>query len=82
MIGQIGVVTDTMRSTCVRWGLCRNGVGVAMVASYFRRLYKNAGRGFQRFALDVETANRNALSLYQSCGFQESNVYDYYIVPL
>ena len=38
--------------------------------------------GHTRFELDVETENNQALSLYQSCGFHETDVYDYYVVPL
>ncbi len=31
-----------------------------------------------RIALEVETNNKNALSLYQSCGFKEVSSFDYY----
>ena len=34
--------------------------------------------GQHHIALEVATANRNALSLYQSCGFRETGSYDYY----
>lgn len=34
--------------------------------------------GRERIALEVATENRNALSLYQSCGFKETGSYDYY----
>ena len=30
--------------------------------------------------LEVATENRNALGLYQSCGFKETTVYDYFVV--
>jgi ribosomal protein S18 acetylase RimI-like enzyme len=35
-------------------------------------------QGRERIALEVATENRNALSLYQSCGFRETGSYDYY----
>lgn len=38
--------------------------------------------GWQEIGLDVETENSNALSLYQSCGFQQTHVYKYYRLPL
>ena len=38
--------------------------------------------GDTRLALDVATGNRSALALYQSCGFVETNRYDYYAVKL
>lgn len=34
--------------------------------------------GQQHIALEVATDNKQALSLYQSCGFQETGSYDYY----
>jgi len=34
--------------------------------------------GKTQIALEVATANKNALSLYQSCGFRETGSYDYY----
>lgn len=36
--------------------------------------------GKQQIALEVATVNKNALSLYQSCGFKETGSYDYYMV--
>ncbi|GHO46538.1 GNAT family N-acetyltransferase [Ktedonospora formicarum] len=38
--------------------------------------------GWQKIALDVETENSNALTLYQSCGFQQARVYSYHNIPL
>ena len=38
--------------------------------------------GHTNFALDVATDNRQALSLYQYCGFHEVTAYDDYTVPL
>jgi GNAT superfamily N-acetyltransferase len=34
--------------------------------------------GRSQISLEVETENRNALALYQSCGFRETTVYGYY----
>ena len=36
----------------------------------------------QPIALEVACANRQALNLYQSCGFQEVTAYDYYRQPV
>ncbi len=36
--------------------------------------------GKKQIALEVATVNKNALSLYQSCGFKETGSYDYYLV--
>lgn len=36
--------------------------------------------GRPNLVLEVATENRNALGLYQSCGFQETTVYDYFVV--
>ena len=82
LIGQIGVVTDDNEVYVRAVGIVPQwrgrGYGRQLLSALVQKML---AEGFSRFALDVETANRNALSLYQSCGFQESNVYDYYIVP-
>ncbi|MCB9103782.1 MAG: GNAT family N-acetyltransferase [Anaerolineales bacterium] len=36
----------------------------------------------QPIVLEVACANRQALSLYQSCGFREVTAYDYYRQPV
>ena len=38
--------------------------------------------GRERIALEVATENRNALSLYQACGFRETGSYDYYALAV
>jgi ribosomal protein S18 acetylase RimI-like enzyme len=38
--------------------------------------------GQQHIVLEVATENKNALSLYQSCGFRETGRYDYYSVEV
>lgn len=78
-IGQIGVV-DTGGSVYIR--------GVGIVPKYRRRGYGRQllaaavglmlTEGHTHFTLDVATDNPQALSLYQSCGFYETMVYDYY----
>jgi ribosomal protein S18 acetylase RimI-like enzyme len=37
-------------------------------------------KGRTRFALEVETTNHNAISLYKSCGFQITTTYEYFKV--
>ncbi len=82
-IGQIGVV-DTDSSIYVR--------GVGILPEYRRRGYGRQllamtvglmlTEGHTHFTLDVATDNPQALSLYQSCGFRETMVYDYYRIAL
>ena len=38
--------------------------------------------GKPQIALEVATVNKNALSLYQSCGFKETGSYDYYMISV
>lgn len=83
-IGQIGMVDEGNQAAYIRavgiapeWR--RRGYGRQLLSALVQRL---CDEGYQRFALDVETQNANALSLYQSCGFRETNAYDYYTVPL
>ncbi len=38
--------------------------------------------GKTQIALEVATANKNALSLYHSCGFRETGSYDYYVLTV
>jgi ribosomal protein S18 acetylase RimI-like enzyme len=45
-----------------------------------RTIQEVLATGQQRIVLEVAAENRNALSLYQSCGFRETGSYDYYIV--
>jgi len=82
-IGQIGVV-DTGGSIYIR--------GVGILPEHRRRGYGRQllaatvglmlTEGHMHFTLDVATDNPQALSLYQTCGFRETMVYDYYDVPL
>jgi ribosomal protein S18 acetylase RimI-like enzyme len=82
-IGQIGVLKEDQRRIYIRAvGILpayrRQGYGRQLLAA---TLTKMLAAGFQHFALDVETANADALKLYQSCGFSETNVYEYYQAP-
>ena len=38
--------------------------------------------GREQIALEVSTENRNALSLFQACGFRETGSYDYYALAV
>ena len=51
------------------------GYGRQILAQTIREIL---ARGQNRIVLEVATDNRNALSLYQSCGFREISSYDYY----
>jgi ribosomal protein S18 acetylase RimI-like enzyme len=82
-IGHIGVVTSATEAYIRAVGIAPEwrgrGYGRQLLAAMVQKLVMD---GFQHFSLDVATDNRNALSLYQSCGFHETNIYDYYTVPL
>ena len=47
-----------------------------------RTIQELLATGQQRITLEVETANKNALGLYESCGFKESSRYDYYALDI
>jgi ribosomal protein S18 acetylase RimI-like enzyme len=80
-VGHIGVSTSE-KDTYIRgvgilpeWR--RRGYGRQMLASVLRMQIEAGARNFE---LDVATENESALSIYTSCGFHKSNVYDYYLV--
>ena len=82
-IGQIGVV-DIGGSIYIRGvGILpehrRRGYGRQLLARTVKMMLTE---GQTHFTLDVATDNPQALSLYQSCGFRETIVYDYYDVCL
>ncbi len=52
-----------------------NGFGREVLISAIKRLKEN---GAHKIMLQVEVNNKNALSLYKSCGFEENYVMDYY----
>ncbi len=47
-----------------------------------RTIQELLAQGRERIALEVATENRNALSLYQACGFRETGSYDYYALSV
>lgn len=57
----------------------RHGYGRRLLAATIHTLLSER---HTNFALDVATNNRQALSLYQYCGFHEVTAYDYTTVPL
>ncbi|RIK45054.1 MAG: hypothetical protein DCC58_07475 [Chloroflexi bacterium] len=82
-VGLIGVVDDEgsayLRSLGVSPEHQGRGYGRAILAGAVGLL---RAEGYTHFALDVATQNSNALSLYQSCGFRQTNRFDYYAVDL
>jgi ribosomal protein S18 acetylase RimI-like enzyme len=55
------------------------GYGRQLLAQTIQALF---ALGKTQIALEVATVNKNALSLYQSCGFRETGSYDYYRVSV
>lgn len=82
-VGQLGVLFEEdqvyIRGVGVLPEYRRRGYGRQMLAATVGALQ---AEGHTRFSLDVATENDRALDLYRSCGFQETNVYEYYDVPL
>lgn len=83
-VGQIGAVVPQKGSVYLRAiGILperrRQGYGRQMLAAAVHQLM---AEGHKRFALDVETENSQALSLYHACGFRETMVYEYSHAPL
>jgi predicted GNAT family acetyltransferase len=64
-IGAVGIIPE----------LRGKGYGRQLLA---KTLSKLLAENHSAFRLDVETDNENALTLYQSCGFATTNIYDYY----
>ena len=82
-IGQIGVISENgsvyIRAVGIAPEWRGRGYGRQLLATTVQQML---AEGHTHFELDVATNNRHALTLYQSCGFQETTVYDYYKVPL
>jgi len=80
-IGHIGVTIGDHATYIGGVGILpewrRMGYGRQMLAATIARQIE---AGATRFELDVATENESALNIYTSCGFQQCNVYDYYIV--
>jgi ribosomal protein S18 acetylase RimI-like enzyme len=83
VIGQIGVIVENQSVYIRGVGIApvwrRQGYGRQLLATTVRQLL---AEGVTHFALDVATDNRQALALYEACGFQETTAYDYHAVPL
>lgn len=56
-----------------------HGYGRQILAQTIREI---RATGQQNIVLEVATENKNALSLYESCGFQEVSSYDYYSLAM
>lgn len=82
-IGEIGVVAEDgaayLRGFGVVLGHRGRGHGRQILSMTVAMLAKE---GFTHQMLDVQTENANALALYQSCGFRQTNCYDYYEIAL
>ncbi len=82
-IGAIGVITEDgsayLRGFSILPEHRGRGYGRQTLSMAVAAL---AEEGFAHQMLDVETENDNALGLYESCGFQQTNCYDYYEIPL
>lgn len=84
-IGHIGVIdvegSDSLylRGVGILPAWRHRGHGRALLAA---TLLTMRAEGYAHFSLDVATENANALSIYESCGFYTTNIYDYHEVPL
>jgi ribosomal protein S18 acetylase RimI-like enzyme len=84
-IGHVGVIVEGgsggvyIRAVGIVPEWRHRGYGRQLLSTVVQKML---AEGHTRFELDVATENNQALSLYQSCGFHETNVYDYYVVPL
>jgi ribosomal protein S18 acetylase RimI-like enzyme len=82
-IGKIGVVVEAQGAYLRAFGVLPEhrgrGYGRQILAATIRRMLDE---GRPNLVLEVATDNRNALGLYQSCGFRETTVYDYFAVDL
>jgi ribosomal protein S18 acetylase RimI-like enzyme len=60
----------------------RRGFGRQMLGQLIKDIHTNNVSGKRRIALEVESENSPAISLYRSCGFQEITTYGYYNLDL
>jgi len=60
----------------------RRGFGRQMLEQLIKDIHTNNESSKRRIALEVESENRPAISLYRSCGFQEITTYGYYNLDL
>ncbi len=82
-IGSIGTNQTGVRVYVVAFGIIpeyrRKGYGRQILSQTVKKLLEE---GHQEVLIEVVTDNRNALSLYRSCGFKEQAEYAYYTVRL
>lgn len=82
-IGSIGTVSSKENVYIVAFGIIPEyrgrGYGSETLSQIVEILL---GEGHKRILIEVETKNRNALSLYKRCGFVEQAEYAYYAVSL
>ena len=57
----------------------RRGFGRQMLEQLIKNIRSESQK---RIALEVETENTNAISLYRSCGFKEITTYGYYNIDI
>ncbi|MDF3054511.1 MAG: ribosomal-protein-alanine N-acetyltransferase [Gammaproteobacteria bacterium] len=82
-IGKIHVRFDDHQTAfihdlCIQSKLQGRGYGFAMIIQVMEMLYK---KGWKRLVLDVECDNKGALKLYEQCGFEVTDGYDFWRVP-
>jgi len=82
-IGSIGTVSDGEGVDVVAFGVVPDyrgrGYGRQALCKIVETLLE---QGHQQIKIEVETKNRNALSLYKRCGFIEQSEYQYYAVNI
>jgi ribosomal protein S18 acetylase RimI-like enzyme len=80
-IGKIGVVLEHQGAYIRGFGvvpeLRGRGYGRQILSTLIAMMIDE---GRPNLMLEVATENRNALGLYQSCGFRETTSYDYFVV--
>lgn len=80
VVGKLGVLVED--TTAFIFGFCMRpeergrGIGRTALAETIQRLQRE--RGMTRFQLEVAASNERALGLYETCGFRQTNVIDYY----
>jgi ribosomal protein S18 acetylase RimI-like enzyme len=81
MIGKVDVLFSEYEGYIHGFGVLPEyqgrGYGRQILA---RTIQEILARGKSEITIEVSVTNKNALSLYQSCGFKETNSYDYYRV--
>lgn len=79
IIGKIDVVFEKQEAIIYGFGVLPQyrgrGYGRQILAQTIQAI---VATGQRHVSLEVATENKNALSLYQSCGFLEAGSYDYY----